>query len=90
MKNNVIKQQLPNDLPVTSFITQITSNSQSSSLQIPPDSIKLASVSYPPLLPPQLPCKQNKKTLVLDLDETLVHSSFQHIENPSIVLPVFL
>jgi len=30
----------------------------------------------------------NKKTLVLDLDETLVHSTFQKIENPDIVIPV--
>ena len=29
-----------------------------------------------------------KKTLVLDLDETLVHSSFKPIDNPDIVLPV--
>lgn len=29
-----------------------------------------------------------KKTLILDLDETLVHSSFKPIDNPDIVLPV--
>ncbi len=29
-----------------------------------------------------------KKTLVLDLDETLVHSSFKPIESPDIILPV--
>lgn len=29
-----------------------------------------------------------RKTLVLDLDETLVHSSFKPIENPDIVQPV--
>ena len=29
-----------------------------------------------------------KKTLVLDLDETLVHSSFKPVENADIVLPV--
>lgn len=28
------------------------------------------------------------KTLVLDLDETLVHSSFKPVENPDIVLPI--
>lgn len=32
--------------------------------------------------------KENKKTLVLDLDETLVHSSFKPPEQPDIVLPV--
>ena len=29
-----------------------------------------------------------KKTLVLDLDETLVHSSFKPIDNADIVQPV--
>ena len=33
----------------------------------------------PCLLPPQFPEHQDKNTLVLDLDETLVHSSFQPI-----------
>lgn len=31
---------------------------------------------------------QGKKTLVLDLDETLVHSSFEELDNPDILLPV--
>lgn len=39
-------------------------------------------------LPPLAPEKQGKKTLILDLDETLVHSSFKPPENPDIVLPV--
>lgn len=30
----------------------------------------------------------NKKTLVLDLDETLVHSSFNRVDNPDFVIPV--
>lgn len=40
------------------------------------------------LLGPQRRSDQGKKTLVLDLDETLVHSSFKPIDNPDIILPV--
>jgi RNA polymerase II subunit A small phosphatase-like protein len=31
---------------------------------------------------------RGKKTLVLDLDETLVHSSFRPVPNPDFVIPV--
>jgi RNA polymerase II subunit A small phosphatase-like protein len=54
-----------------------------------------------PILPPQptrtytqavIGCKApedlHKKTLVLDLDETLVHSSFKPIPNPDFIIPV--
>jgi TFIIF-interacting CTD phosphatase-like protein len=40
------------------------------------------------LLGPQRREEQGRKTLVLDLDETLVHSSFKLVENADIVLPV--
>ena len=40
------------------------------------------------LLGPRSRKHLNKKTLVLDLDETLVHSSFKPPEQPDIVLPV--
>ncbi len=33
-------------------------------------------------------CSREKKTLVLDLDETLVHSSFEIVENPDYIIPV--
>ncbi|CAE7313546.1 PSR1 [Symbiodinium natans] len=42
-----------------------------------------------PLLPPQEPNFRGKKTLVLDLDETLVHSSFTPV-TCDLVLSVFL
>jgi len=42
----------------------------------------------PALLEPQLPQHKGKKVLVLDLDETLVHSTFEPVENPDLVLPV--
>jgi RNA polymerase II subunit A small phosphatase-like protein len=40
------------------------------------------------LLGPQRNSERGRKTLVLDLDETLVHSSFKPVENPDITLPV--
>lgn len=42
----------------------------------------------PYLLGPPRRRDMGKKTLVLDLDETLVHSSFKPVENADIVLPV--
>jgi len=41
-----------------------------------------------PVLGPQLPHDSGKKTLVLDLDETLVHSSFRPVPSPDYVIPV--
>lgn len=41
-----------------------------------------------PLLPPQKEEFKGRKTLVLDLDETLVHSSFKPIPNPDFIVPV--
>eukprot|EP00743_Colponemidia_sp_Colp-15_P000953 GILK01001052.1.p1 GENE.GILK01001052.1~~GILK01001052.1.p1 ORF type:complete len:379 (+),score=73.57 GILK01001052.1:280-1416(+) len=40
------------------------------------------------ILGPQLPQHLGKKTLVLDLDETLVHSSFRPIDDPDMIIPV--
>jgi len=40
------------------------------------------------LLDPQLPEHRGKKVLVLDLDETLVHSTFEPVTNPDLILPV--
>lgn len=42
------------------------------------------------LLPPQAEDKVGKKTLVLDLDETLIHSSFTPIPNPDLVVSVLI
>eukprot|EP00919_Chromeraceae_sp_WS-2016_P058124 GHVR01137888.1.p1 GENE.GHVR01137888.1~~GHVR01137888.1.p1 ORF type:complete len:151 (+),score=7.61 GHVR01137888.1:28-480(+) len=43
---------------------------------------------FKPFLEPQLPRDVGKKTLVLDLDETLVHSSFRPVPNAAFVIPV--
>ena len=37
-----------------------------------------------------MPAGQNKKTLVIDLDETLVHSCFQPIDNADMIIQVEL
>lgn len=44
--------------------------------------------SRPALLPPPLSQDVSKKCLVLDLDETLVHSSFKPISKPDYIIPV--
>ncbi|KAF9071150.1 HAD-like domain-containing protein [Rhodocollybia butyracea] len=41
-----------------------------------------------PLLPPIAPEHAGRKCLVLDLDETLVHSSFRPIPHPDFIVPV--
>lgn len=41
-----------------------------------------------PFIPPMEPQDLGKKTLVLDLDETLVHSSFKPVPNPDYIIPV--
>ena len=41
-----------------------------------------------PLLQHQKNNVKGMKTLVLDLDETLVHSSFKPVPNPDIILPI--
>ncbi|QLL33526.1 hypothetical protein HG536_0E04370 [Torulaspora globosa] len=43
---------------------------------------------YNTLLPPKTPEFKGKKCLVLDLDETLVHSSFKYLRTADFVLPV--
>ncbi|KAG7446381.1 NLI interacting factor [Guyanagaster necrorhizus] len=41
-----------------------------------------------PLLPPIAPHHVGRKCLILDLDETLVHSSFRAVQNADFIVPV--
>ena len=45
-------------------------------------------VSGAPVFGPAAPHDKHKKCLVLDLDETLVHSSFKPVRNPEFIIPV--
>jgi RNA polymerase II subunit A small phosphatase-like protein len=40
------------------------------------------------LLPPQKPKDRGKKTLVLDLDETLIHSVFKPVEDADMIIKI--
>jgi len=40
------------------------------------------------ILPPKHPSDHHKKCLIIDLDETLVHSSFKPVKNADFVIPV--
>lgn len=53
--------------------------------QLPPQPPR---VYREPVIGPKHPEDLHKKTLVLDLDETLVHSSFKPIPNPDYIIPV--
>jgi len=55
-------------------------NSDNAEGDVAPASSGWGSLGFPPL--------EGKPTLVLDLDETLVHSSFKPISNPDFVIPV--
>jgi len=50
--------------------------------------LSLEPISEGGLMPPLTHDMMSRKTLVLDLDETLVHSSFKPIPNPDFIVPV--
>ena len=70
-----------------------TNNKKSDSAKEPligtsPGATPLAEGKLTPFLGEQRPCDKGKKTLVLDLDETLVHSSFQPTATCQYIIPV--
>jgi RNA polymerase II subunit A small phosphatase-like protein len=68
--------------------TTATANGSNGASGTPPSDTTSTGVKY--LLPPLLPEEKGKKTLVLDLDETLVHSSFKPIPDPDFVISIEL
>ncbi|KAJ1823090.1 hypothetical protein LPJ56_000425 [Coemansia sp. RSA 2599] len=84
---SIVEEDLETD-DETSLRAEITS---------PPGNIATSSserlvthVSSQHLLPPIAPEHAGRKCLVLDLDETLVHSSFREVEHPDYIVPVVL
>jgi len=72
--------------------TEATPASTNSNAAVP--AVTDAAAALPPaqkfLLAPWAPDEPKKKTLVLDLDETLVHSSFKPIPDPDFVMSIEL
>jgi len=75
----------PTTQQLKSLITQIKQDAKDQYMHTPIYNIpKLSSCASIPKVN-----FSHRKTLVLDLDETLVHSSFQPLSRTDIVLPVF-
>merc|ERR1712066_912185 len=53
-----------------------------------PDNSKASKAPQKALLPDVRPNEADKKCIVIDLDETLVHSSFKPISNADFIVPV--
>ncbi|GMR36170.1 hypothetical protein PMAYCL1PPCAC_06365 [Pristionchus mayeri] len=83
-------------IPSHNPITQIVQNGVhlNGATPYPQAEITLSPGSYKPppleklLLPALQPRDASKKCLIIDLDETLVHSSFKPVKNPDFVIPV--
>ncbi|ETK90384.1 hypothetical protein F441_05983 [Phytophthora nicotianae CJ01A1] len=79
---------------LTNFMSALGVNEQHQTVRSSPTKQKLAGAAdntielRKNILPPASPADVNKKCLVLDLDETLVHSSFRPTTNPDLIIPV--
>jgi vacuolar-type H+-ATPase subunit E/Vma4 len=71
-----------------SMITQVEKGASQPQVQASDDIPGDFFVEDEIVIGPQRKSDRGKKTLALDLDETLVHSSFQPVEEADLVLPV--
>ncbi|CAI4046063.1 hypothetical protein N7582_003719 [Saccharomyces uvarum] len=79
-------QYLAGSPDVNLNLTQTTEEDFPDLMQLQPE--QYHAPGYDTLLPPKLLPFQQKKCLILDLDETLVHSSFKYLHTADFVLPV--
>ncbi|KAG0167161.1 hypothetical protein DFQ28_006242 [Apophysomyces sp. BC1034] len=75
-------------LPIINTTDLHTTSEENDPEAATPASIPQSSHEILSLLPPLASEHSGRKCLVLDLDETLVHSSFKSIPNPDFVVPV--
>jgi len=89
--NNSQKLNISSQSDVSHLVTQVAQRDKQAPAPVPmrtqPAQREIGCVkSVPILLPPWDESKERKKCLVLDLDETLVHSSFVPIPNADFVM----
>uniref|UniRef100_A0A7S1NJ03 FCP1 homology domain-containing protein n=1 Tax=Eutreptiella gymnastica TaxID=73025 RepID=A0A7S1NJ03_9EUGL len=93
-----LTSQTPNNnsqppLPITQAVTQVSRDDPAPLPFLPPDFVPPpppAPGTYTPLLPLKPLQLKSRHTLVLDLDETLIHSSFTPIPYPDHVVHIVL